>query len=331
MTLLNDTAAVIIGRNEGARLRVCLLSVIEQVPYVVYVDSGSHDGSVELAASLGVEAIQLDPVRPFSAARARNEGALHLRDKIPGLQFIQFIDGDCELAVGWISAARKTLLDRPDVAIAAGRLREQSPGASVYNRLCEIEWNTPTGETSSCGGIAMVRADAFFGCNGFTETMIAGEEPELCFRLRGAGWKILRIDTEMAIHDARMYRFSQWWRRCVRSGHGYAEGRRLLGNLNAERFWVREVRSIRFWGAVLPLAGLSSSYVSPWAVWGGLSLYALLMIRIFRSMVRRRFSWADSALYAGFIVLAKFPQAWGALKYHARRVRQGSCRPIEYK
>ena len=39
--------AVVIGRNEGARLIACLDSLQGQVRRVVYVDSGSTDGRIK--------------------------------------------------------------------------------------------------------------------------------------------------------------------------------------------------------------------------------------------------------------------------------------------
>ena len=46
INLRNLTGAVVIGRNEGVRLRRCLLSLRAGVDYVVYVDSGSTDNSL---------------------------------------------------------------------------------------------------------------------------------------------------------------------------------------------------------------------------------------------------------------------------------------------
>src|SRR5689334_4384058 len=65
---------VAIGRNEGERLRVCLESALRASPDVVYVDSGSTDGSVAMAKQLGVHVVELDLTIPFTAARARNAG-----------------------------------------------------------------------------------------------------------------------------------------------------------------------------------------------------------------------------------------------------------------
>ena len=43
---------VAIGRNEGERLRRCLASVLPQAALVVYIDSGSTDGSPAMAHAL---------------------------------------------------------------------------------------------------------------------------------------------------------------------------------------------------------------------------------------------------------------------------------------
>src|SRR6476660_3526039 len=84
-----DVAVVAIGRNEGERLQRCLESVRPQCETIVYVDSGSDDGSVDLARGLGVEVVELDMSIPFTAARARNEGLRRLRELRPSLEYVQ--------------------------------------------------------------------------------------------------------------------------------------------------------------------------------------------------------------------------------------------------
>lgn len=175
---------VAIGRNEGERLKRCLRSAKPQVEALVYVDSGSTDDSVAFARSLGVHVVELDTSVPFTAGRARNEGAKRLREAMPDVQFVQFVDGDCELDSAWIGRALAELAARPRAAIVCGRRRERFPEASVYNRLCDIEWATPIGQAAACGGDFMVRLGAFEQMNGFSPDLIAGEEPDLCFRLR---------------------------------------------------------------------------------------------------------------------------------------------------
>ena len=209
---------VAIGRNEGGRLETCLSSARAQRLAMVYVDSGSTDGSVTLARSLGADVVELDLSIPFTAARARNEGAARLVANHPEIDFIQFVDGDCELNATWITTALIEMTAKPQAAVICGRRRERFPDATVYNKLCDLEWNTPIGKAKSSGGDALIRRSAFEQVGGYNPSVIAGEEPEMCVRLRAAGWEIWRVDAEMTLHDAAMTRFGQWWKRNVRAG-----------------------------------------------------------------------------------------------------------------
>jgi GT2 family glycosyltransferase len=323
-------AIIVIGRNEGERLRRCLGSAIGRAPVVVYVDSGSTDGSVELARGLGASIVELDPSIPFSAGRARNAGVDRVLVLQSEVEFVQFVDGDCELVAEWLGQGVRALRGDPGLAAVCGRVRELNPEKSVYNRLCALEWNAPEGETRFCGGNAMVRVRAFREAGGFDPALIAGEEPELCVRLRMRGWKVARLDSEMVLHDAAMTRFAQWWRRSLRAGWAYAEGAAMHGS-SPERHCVRESCSILFWGALLPSAAL----LLPWAS-GALGLllfagYPLLAARVFRASRRRGFSREDARLQALFIVLAKFPQAIGQLQFASLRVLGKRRRIVEWR
>ena len=212
--------AVAIGRNEGERLRRCLQSLRNLGHTVVYVDSGSTDHSAALAAALDCDVVILDPSRPFTAAAARNAGFSRLIEIAPGCEFVQFVDGDCEVVDGWIASASAFLTQNQDYAVACGRRRERYPENSLYNQVCDFEWNTPVGEVEACGGDALMRVDVVRGIGGFDAALIAGEEPELCSRLRKAGWRIMRLDVEMTLHDANITHLSQWWRRTMRARLG---------------------------------------------------------------------------------------------------------------
>lgn len=310
---------MVIGRNEGARLLACLDSVAPQVAQVVYVDSGSADASAQAARARGAKVVALDMTRPFSAARARNEGAARLD---PAPEFILFLDGDTVVDPQFVTQARALLDDRPDLAVVCGRRRERFPGASVYNRLIDLEWDTPVGEAQACGGDALMRGAAFRAVGGFDPTVIAGEEPELCLRLRAAGWRIWRIDAEMTLHDAGLTRFGQWWTRARRAGYAYALGAHMHG-ATPERHWVRETRRALLWGLALPGTILFAAVlVSPWA------LAALLAypVQILRLGLR-----SGDPVQAGFLTLAKFAEAQGILGFRADRQRGRSGRIIEYK
>jgi GT2 family glycosyltransferase len=298
---------VVIGRNEGERLGVCLDSVVRLAVPMVYVDSGSTDGSVAMARRAGIPVVELDPGSPFTAARARNEGFRFLRQAFPGLAYVQFVDGDCALANGWLEKAVEFLDQHERVAAVCGRLREQFPRATVYHLLCDIEWDLPAGESSACGGIAMVRASAFESAQGFRADLACGEEPELCVRLRAAGWRIWRLPDEMATHDAGMTRFGQWWKRSQRTGYGYAACASL---------WVRESRRAWFWGLAMPLAAiLCTAFAGP----SGLALLAIYPLQVARLALRGARSTRENWWHALFLVIGKFPEMLGQLKFLARR------------
>lgn len=320
-----DLAAIVIGRNEGARLAACLDSLIAAgVPRIIYVDSGSTDGSPALAAAHGASVVALDMAQPFTAARARNAGLAALTAAPP--RYAQLIDGDCTLAPGWITAASAFLDRNPTVAIVAGRRRERAPDLSAYNRLCDREWNTPIGEAAACGGDALVRPDALHGIGGFDPALIAGEEPDLCLRLRRAGWRIWRIDAEMTLHDAAMTRFSQFWTRARRAGHAYAEGAARHGRA-PEGHFVPETRRALLWGLALPaITLLATLFTGPLGL-VLLAAYPLQVARLARRDGLTRPAWEAALL----LTLAKFAETQGILGYHLRRLNRRPARLIEYK
>jgi hypothetical protein len=318
--------AVAIGRNEGERLKVCLKSLLG-ARAVVYVDSGSTDGSARWARDQGAAVVNLDTSFLFTAARARNAGFRQLRDMAPDIAYVQFVDGDCELIEGWTEHAVAFLDSHADVGAVCGRLRERYPERSTYNWLCDREWDKPAGDVRACGGIAMMRVKAFDTVGGFRDDLIAGEEPELCVRLRAAGWHVWRLDFEMALHDAAMTRLGQWWRRAVRGGYASANGAYLHG-APPERHCVWESRRAWLWGVWLPLGCLGATLLlQPWG-WLAWLIYPL---QVLRQTARNPGSLGDRALLALFQVLARFPEGWGQIKFIRDRLLGRQARLIEYK
>ena len=350
-----DIAAIAIGRNEGDRLRRCLNSLRDAVGRIVYVDSGSTDGSVEFARSIGAEVIELDLSRPFSMARARNEGWRSLQMSGLAPKFLLFVDGDCEIVPGWIARARETFGDDETLAVVCGWRRERHPDASRYNRFCDIEWRAPAGEVRACGGDFLARYSAVETSAGMNEELIAGEEPEWCLRLRGMGYRIVRIPEVMTIHDANILRFSQWWRRTKRAGYGGADvfhrvRRAIPGTEREDIPFSHIVDSSRQWtirfaltclfglvGGVAVAAtfggGIAAAVVTGlfFAVFLPVSLGIAQAIRIARSIADRAEDPRHRLAYGLFTVIGKFPQCLGQIRYH-RDLRRGRiARLIEYK
>ena len=324
----DDVALIAIGRNEGDRLRRCLESSLGRVSCVVYVDSGSTDGSAELAVGMGVHVVVLDTAVPFTAARARNEGARLALRASPDTRYLQFVDGDCEVATGWLGHARAFLESHPAVVAVCGRRRERFPGQSIYNRLCDAEWDTPIGATRAFGGDVMVRADAFEAAGRYRDELIAGEDPEFAIRLRQAGGQLWRLDNEMTLHDAAMVSFSQWWRRSVRAGYAFALGASIHG-APPERHWVRESRRAWLWGLVIPLMCVAA-LLSGHPILAGVValLYPFQWSRLFLSTVG---PVPLKVVRSTFLVLGKFAEAVGQIKFYCHRIVGRQARLIEYK
>lgn len=313
--------AVVIGRNEGPRLAACLASLgSEAAAPLIYVDSGSTDDSLDIARRAGADVVVLDPSVPFTAARARNAGFARLMAGADAPPLVMFIDGDCELVPGWLAQAIGFLDTHPQVVAVAGRRRERFPDASIYNRQCEDEWNTPPGPGTPFGGDVLMRAAALSAAGGYRDSLIAGEEPELALRLRRAGGEIWRIDSDMTRHDATMHRLGQFWSRAVRGGHAFAEGAALHGR-GPERHYIRETARALVWGFALPLAILLLALVDRGFL-VLLLLYPLQFLRLSRRMGPQA---------AGLSMLGKFAEANGALRYWLNRLRARQSRIIEYK
>ena len=318
-------AFVVIGRNEGERLGQSLRTLRAVSDQVVYVDSGSTDGSVALARNLGAIAIELDDSAPHTAARGRNAGFREARARYPTCEYVQFIDGDCILEPGWLESATDFLDSNSKAAVACGRRIEAHPDESFYNRLIDEEWDTPIGRADYSGGDALVRASAFEQIGGFRPELKAGEEPEMTTRLRAEGWEIWRIDAPMTIHDARIHRFGQWWTRSVRGGYGYAEVWSTTGQL-PRRVFDAQLRRAFFWALGLPLVVMVVALIvrEPLLL---LALPAVYGAQILRIAVRRDLS-LRSVQSAAMILLAKLPESIGALSYF---LGQQSNRLADYK
>lgn len=309
--------AVVIGRNEGARLVACLDSLAGRVGRLVYVDSGSTDDSVAAARARGAEVVGLDLTVPFTAARARNAGL----DRTAA-EFVLFVDGDCVVQPGFLAAALAAM--QGPVVVVCGRRRERFPERSVYNRLADREWDTPVGPALACGGDALMRRAAVVAAGGYRADLIAGEEPELCLRLRRAGGQILRIDAEMTLHDAAMTRFGQWWRRTRRAGHAFAEGAWLHGR---EGHWVTETRRAVVWGLAVPVTAVGAGLVHP----AGFGLILAWPVQMARLAWRWRAEGWAGAEAAVFTVLGKIAEAQGVIGFHLARLRGRRRGIIEYK
>jgi glycosyltransferase involved in cell wall biosynthesis len=325
-------SVVVIGRNEGERLRRCLQSVFAIVvdnfqTEIIYVDSGSADGSVSLAQELGAKTIALQPERP-TAALGRNAGWRAARGSL-----ILFLDGDTILHPHFVVDALSELSD--EVAIVWGHRRELHPEKSLYNRVLDLDWIYLPGLTQYCGGDALFRRAALEMTGGFDETLIAGEEPELCRRISALGFTILHVDRPMTGHDLAITCWSQYWKRATRAGYAFAEVSERFRTA-AQPFWVEEAKKNR--NRALVILGLLAAGVGMSIVLA--SFLPVLAVLLFFSMLAVRSSWkvrwksndvVALALYGVHSHLQQVPIYLGQLQYKWNRRKGRQAMLFEYK
>lgn len=324
-------SVVVIGRNEGERLVRCLESVkkmqgADRVEEIIYADSQSSDNSVERARELGARVIEVDVERPC-AATGRNAGWREASGAI-----ILFLDGDTVLEADFAIASLGEF-DDERVAAVAGRVRELHPQASLFNRVLDLDWNPPVGEVESCGGNALIRRAALEEVDGFDDTLIAGEEPELCRRLRGKGWRLLMVDRPMVGHELGMTQWRQYWRRSVRTGHAYAEISRRFADTDSP-LWRAQSRGNIVRGAfliALILMGVVSAPLTLSPACGAIVLFALLVVRTAFKNRRKSGDGALLLLYGVHAHVQQIPILVGQIRYHLARRRGRRLGLVEYK
>jgi cellulose synthase/poly-beta-1,6-N-acetylglucosamine synthase-like glycosyltransferase len=323
---------VVIGRNEGDRLVRCLESIRAMQPVrgdveTIYVDSASTDESLERAATFGATVIIAKSEHPCAAA-ARNLGWQLARAPI-----VLFLDGDTVLDSNFVVESLGEFANSK-IAVVFGHRREIRPKASIFNRVLDLDWVYPPGPVEFCGGDALIRRDVLEAVGGFDAGLIAGEEPDLCYRIRALGYTVLHVDRPMTGHDLAITRLSQYWRRAVRSGYAFAEIAERFRHTDAP-FWSGEVRRNHLHGMAMlvvavggPMITLVTHSVLPVTV----ALCFVLAISI-RSALRCR--WKSDELLTRLLYgihshLVKIPILFGQLKYRLDRRMQRRARLIEY-
>ncbi len=320
---------VVIGRNEASRLASCLKSLGSTRACAVYVDSGSHDGSPDLAERMGVHVVRIRE-GPFSAARGRREGLVYLRTLRADLSAVQFIDGDCEMHPEWIDRSSDFLDAHPRHAGVVGVLRERHPERSVYVRLTDVEWDLPIGAIDVIGGIALLRLSAIDEVGGWVDGLVSGEELDLSARLRAQGWLLERLDAPMCTHDIGITRFREFWRRSMRAGYGYCNLARMHAARGPARWRSRALGSVVY-GIGLPVllcVGLAFAWPVAFVAVGG---YGVLIVRLAATRVRRRDPIATALAYGVVTAICKTAMALGVARCVIERLRGRMGTLIEYK
>ena len=328
--LVNLIGVVVIGRNEGDRLKRCLNSLKEKYPKVaaVYVDSLSGDNSLQTAKSMGYDSISIGNEVAPSAALGRNTGAQYLINKYPQLELIQFLDGDSEICENWLETSGNFLAVNQDIGIVSGVKSESDRNDSFFGQLNGVEWDSASGLTEAVPGDMMVRVSTFQLLGGFDNEIIAAEDDDLCLRAKKNGDLTYKLNAAMSIHYGGLTTIGQWLRRAIRTGYAYAN----LFHINNGGYFQKSLLSAIFWGACFPFVFLTFLAAQNfWLAVFCIAIYSTMIVKIASQPRIRKLSMPHAITYGFLTMISKTAEAIGAGKYLSNLLLSSERKIIEYK
>ena len=276
-----ELSIIIIARNEAKHIEQAITSVLRAIqPFphaeVILVDSASTDDTVTIARRYPITIARLRPSWPLSAAAARYIGM-----KVSRGTYLMHLDGDMELDAAWLPRALPVLKAHPQAAGVDGYYRNLTPREGQPPEIHDEHrsYDPAPVPVRYFTGAALYRRAALEAVGGFNPYLISEEEPELCIRLRGNGYQLLRLPYLMGIHyGPPINSWDYTVRRLKRNlwvGFGqvprYHLRSPLLPMVLRERTW----RTLVYLGGVLGLllsvllGGLMRNPWLPAIAWGG--------------------------------------------------------------
>jgi glycosyltransferase involved in cell wall biosynthesis len=235
-----ELAVVLISKNQAWNIGRLIESIILRTACVpsremVLVDSASTDDTVATASMYAINVLRLRPDQPLSPAAGRYVGYKHTSAPL-----VLFLDGDMELCAGWLERALKVLRSQPDVAVVTGLTVDVWPATKAADSAeaePSLEYSTGLTEVPYIAGAGLYRRQALEHVGSFNPYLYSDEEPELCIRIRQAGYRIVQLDTPIAYHystpSEALSTLVNRWRRNLYLGAGQC----LRYHFGTKTFW----------------------------------------------------------------------------------------------
>ncbi|MGM0398723.1 MAG: glycosyltransferase family 2 protein [Halobacteriota archaeon] len=273
-------SVVIITENEADRVERCIESVFDAcqtVPTfeVALVDSASTDRTVELASEYPITVLRIPESDTVSCGAGRYVG-----DHFVDGEMVLHVDGDMELTESWLPRAIEHLEAEEDIAAIEGNLDEST--------------QTDVREVDKVGGVMLYDADKLGEIGGFDPYLHGYEDVDVGYRLRNAGYRLLKLPEVSAIHhdEAGMGEPVRRWRQ----GYFFAPGQAIKKSLTTPAVLVRLIRRQRYkllllgW-TVLGVFGIGTGLLFP--------IWFLLSAAGFGIIVSHRGGVEDALLFLG--------------------------------
>lgn len=283
---MNTLSVVLICKNQAWNMPRLIESVLEHTSGVstneiVLVDSASTDDTIDVAFDYPIRIIRLHDDQHLTAAAGRYIGYQHTTG-----DYVLFLDGDMELCEGWIEQALPVLNEQSELAVLTGHVIDLPitdqpvvvPSSQNNNTPCKIT------ELQHGGGAAIYRRSVLEQVGTFNPFVYSDEEPELCLRIRHAGYRVARIERPITLHytDPRHKLGSLFARRQRNLYLGF--GQNIRYHLSTGLVWAY-IKERRF--ALLPVAGIIVGLLSAlWAVFTrDVKWFAFWVILVFLTVI----------------------------------------------
>ncbi|GAB2541590.1 mycofactocin biosynthesis glycosyltransferase MftF [Nocardia heshunensis] len=262
---------------------------------VIVVDDGS-DRPVRIPEQRGnrcrITVLRRD--RQHGTAAARNFGL-----KAAATEFVAFLDPDVVPRTGWLEVMLGHFSD-PKVALVAPRILAMDPDSTLLARYEHTRGSVHRGRRESAvhahgpvpyvpSSAVLVRRLALLAEGGFDESMAAGGDVDLCWRLDRAGWR-LRYEPAARVAHSNPVSLRNWFVHKVTHGTGVAP-------LAQRHPGLASPLSMPIWTAV---SALLLSTLSGWGVFGGVMTLAATLIRL-----RRVFAGLDNPTRVAAIYMTR--------------------------
>lgn len=195
---------IVIGLNEGLNLKRCFSSInkaIENTPKkfdvnfeLIYVDSGSQDGSVEIAKCYADKVILL--TSEPSAAAARMAGLHNGKG-----EYCLFLDGDMELDSNWFIISIPIITKLNDNIAGIIGIRDDISSDNKIRR--NVYGVKKTRIAPHFGGAVMLKRTDIERAGGYNPLLKSFEEPDFYARLLSIGKKVLELNEKFILHKIK--------------------------------------------------------------------------------------------------------------------------------
>lgn len=300
-------------RNVARAIESALNAVAECASgEVVVADSLSTDLTIEIAKRYPVKVVQLTNPKD----RCCGVGA-QLGFEMATGEYVYILDGDMELAPGFLSRAVALLQSDTTLAGVGGLVHEMNlTNLEFRNRIVRAESHMRPGNVDRLNEGGLYRRKALDAVGYFTNSNLhAYEELELAARLHAAGWRLHRIDVTAVRHFGHTDESYRLMLKRWRSGYAFGSGEVVRSALGTSHlgFILARLRILRFFVGVIvwwSCVGLLLGFKAPLSVW--LLVLGLALSVLVALVVRKRsVSTAVYSVVSWHVFAAGF--LWGLL------------------